>query len=539
MSTSGKQYSSDSLDEGRHGGCPQRQRQRLLIMVGLPGSGKTTIAKEIVRQAASKGRTWLRVSQDVHKRVDKVRKVASTALQKGKDGVIIDRTNLTRQQRAQWAKMASLHNIQAELIIINLDRNVCLARCRARRDHEGDLSAANAAFVIKKFSQSAEWPTKCAIVSPSPTTATFPTDTEGFCHAFEASGNAAQQIVPGLVAKLILSLSSTSSSCSSPGNNTSSEHGGVSSNQFSSSAPDNAGVPVVVAAGQKRRRNSSTDSKSPSISASSIVTTIGGASGVCTTATTATTNFNTTNPGAADKSSGICYLALWMVPGADSPLVKRLPENAVASSSTLQSPHHVSLCRFFACNTRDVEHIASAAHGAVVHAFSTYGPWQPELGQLVTRPGKQHCARDALLAYRIESMAALAVAQHFAMSLNAANLRSSPSKPPVLVVPKTTLGLNLIHGVDDFTERATDAISRLEGFATSATDSKSSSDCGGSRGGGGGDDISTSSSSKVVLNGDWSISLVRAASGSGTTVSPHHLTLRSWSLQKNPDLCLI
>lgn len=77
---------------------PKKAPQRLLVLVGLVCSGKSTLAEAIVREGAkADGTQWIRVCQDVLKSRDKCVKLARTSLRDG-HSVIIDRTNLTPQQ---------------------------------------------------------------------------------------------------------------------------------------------------------------------------------------------------------------------------------------------------------------------------------------------------------------------------------------------------------------------------------------------------------------------------------------------------------
>jgi len=83
---------------------PTREPPRLLVLIGLPGSGKTTFAQRVFASLGPEQSA--RVSQDVEGSVELVRARVTRAFQSGARLVMVDRTNITRAQRRQWTMLA-------------------------------------------------------------------------------------------------------------------------------------------------------------------------------------------------------------------------------------------------------------------------------------------------------------------------------------------------------------------------------------------------------------------------------------------------
>ena len=92
--------------------------QLLVVLVGVPGSGKSTFAQHLLADAGTTdddSRAWRRVSQDVLK--TRKRCVASTraALRAG-EHVLIDRCNFDRVQRSHWLQAAADYETELGLL---------------------------------------------------------------------------------------------------------------------------------------------------------------------------------------------------------------------------------------------------------------------------------------------------------------------------------------------------------------------------------------------------------------------------------------
>ncbi|GJD08885.1 Transcription factor bHLH140 [Galdieria sulphuraria] len=78
-------------------------RPILLMLIGIPGSGKTTFAKKLEEKG------WCRVCQDELFTRQQCENYTITHLLQGKS-IVIDRCNVTKEQRAIWINLAKNAN---------------------------------------------------------------------------------------------------------------------------------------------------------------------------------------------------------------------------------------------------------------------------------------------------------------------------------------------------------------------------------------------------------------------------------------------
>ncbi len=114
--------------------------QLILVLVGLPGSGKSYFASKLEKESSSR---YVRVNQDSLGTRKKCETACRQALSRGKS-VIIDRCNFDATQREHWLKFG----VPCECIVFNYEKEVCVRRCRERRNHE-TIDARNAAAVVR------------------------------------------------------------------------------------------------------------------------------------------------------------------------------------------------------------------------------------------------------------------------------------------------------------------------------------------------------------------------------------------------------
>jgi predicted kinase len=109
---------------------------KLAIMCGLPRSGKTTLAKELEREG------WVRVSPDdirlaLHSQpfvkeaestVWAVARDRSRRLLQSDHKVLIDATNLSKESRGSWSKLAKEFGLSLDIYLVETPFEICLKR---------------------------------------------------------------------------------------------------------------------------------------------------------------------------------------------------------------------------------------------------------------------------------------------------------------------------------------------------------------------------------------------------------------------------
>ncbi|KAI5068388.1 hypothetical protein GOP47_0016733 [Adiantum capillus-veneris] len=131
----------------------------LLMLVGLPGSGKSTFCNKLVQSNPSK---WRRICQDTisnGKRGTKEQclKAAEKALHQGVS-VMIDRCNLTKDQRHGFVQLSRRVHAQAHALVLDLPVKTCIERAIQRTGHEGGLEGKSAPVAVQRMAQHKEKP---------------------------------------------------------------------------------------------------------------------------------------------------------------------------------------------------------------------------------------------------------------------------------------------------------------------------------------------------------------------------------------------
>jgi predicted kinase len=122
--------------------------QKMLIMVGVPGSGKSTVANRLLTM----NKNWVRVNQDELKTRKACEKVARDNLKKGKS-VIVDRCNFDIKQRNVWIKIASEFSVtDIRCLHFKIPLETCKKRIVIREDHPTIPKGDSGIQIIDNFS---------------------------------------------------------------------------------------------------------------------------------------------------------------------------------------------------------------------------------------------------------------------------------------------------------------------------------------------------------------------------------------------------
>lgn len=103
----------------------------LVILVGIPGSGKTSYAQELVNLG------YVRISQDaVNGNRAKTTEAFNNALNEGKN-IVLDRCNINKDQRRPWVNKAMSAGYEERIaVLFETTKEECVERVSKRKGHE-------------------------------------------------------------------------------------------------------------------------------------------------------------------------------------------------------------------------------------------------------------------------------------------------------------------------------------------------------------------------------------------------------------------
>ncbi|ORE01914.1 P-loop containing nucleoside triphosphate hydrolase protein [Rhizopus microsporus var. microsporus] len=119
---------------------------RILLLVGLPGSGKSTLSKELVKCKSG----WERINQDDMGSRKACEMHAKRFLNK-KLSIVIDRCNFDEKQRKTWVDLGQKYNVPVDCIVLTTTEQECSERIQCREDHPTGVIGDSGVQILKKF----------------------------------------------------------------------------------------------------------------------------------------------------------------------------------------------------------------------------------------------------------------------------------------------------------------------------------------------------------------------------------------------------
>ena len=130
-------------------------KQKIIVLVGVPGSGKSTYAKQLKKQG------YVIISQDTLGNREKCLLETRKALSDGKS-VVIDRTNVNRKQRKFFIDISRTYGVPCHCEVFQTPITVCLDRVKTRVNHETmpeDMSDEQKQEIVQFFTAQYQAPT--------------------------------------------------------------------------------------------------------------------------------------------------------------------------------------------------------------------------------------------------------------------------------------------------------------------------------------------------------------------------------------------
>lgn len=126
------------------------QRPELVVLVGPPGSGKTTHAEELVKQK------FIRVNQDDQGKEG--HKVLFFSSLQQRSNIVIDRMNFTKEQRQFYIQKAVENGYITKIKVLHENYDTCLERCKKRQNHPTIKDMKTASKALNSFFSKYEKP---------------------------------------------------------------------------------------------------------------------------------------------------------------------------------------------------------------------------------------------------------------------------------------------------------------------------------------------------------------------------------------------
>lgn len=121
----------------------------ITMLVGPPGSGKSTMARDLIENDGDHGAATVRISQDDQGRVGHM-ELFERAIAEGQN-IIVDRMNYNKDQRNRYLEPARKAGYNVRIIVVHTPFQVCMARCNARVGHPTIQDEKTASKAINFF----------------------------------------------------------------------------------------------------------------------------------------------------------------------------------------------------------------------------------------------------------------------------------------------------------------------------------------------------------------------------------------------------
>jgi len=136
---------------------------KYILLMGLPGSGKSSIAAHLEQATKGNQKPWMWMSQDVlsHRvTVQKVGQISAEVARGQVGGIIVDCTNVTSKHRSEWLKV--MHQPPAKdtvLVYFRRPADICARRVACRVNHPS-IPFGRGERIVHGFASQLEPPTQ-------------------------------------------------------------------------------------------------------------------------------------------------------------------------------------------------------------------------------------------------------------------------------------------------------------------------------------------------------------------------------------------
>lgn len=129
----------------------------IIILVGPAGSGKTTLANNLIDNDGDHGSATIYVNQDSQGKNHLV--VFKEAIENKKD-IIVDRMDFNKDQRRRYLEPAKAAGYTSKIIVLHENRATCLERMKNRLNHPTIKTEESANSALNTFFSKYERPTE-------------------------------------------------------------------------------------------------------------------------------------------------------------------------------------------------------------------------------------------------------------------------------------------------------------------------------------------------------------------------------------------